>query len=403
MVPYDANCRDISFTTKIDAQSRLWRYSDAGSAKYVDSNFLRTVVRGFRAGEPALLKVNYFTSGKYAYHSYSGGQRWVIRTPRVAARPGEITRASVELLTRKKFVNDVPNFILETPSGLPWAPLSARITKVSLKHESLLLQVVQSPILEGVKSFSMEGITQDTLRFVNGRVDLQFQVSDTFGRGRKFALYYDGRGEPNLGIKAGRQFYKIHMIFFDGLRLKVIFRYRTSNFNIVTMYMTHPSRFYELGELSQRNLGFTLPSQSRTFTLGNVTPTRRLEKAIVMHGSKYELGRIGAEIAYAIAVERLGLKDIILEDPSRGGKDLHTEDCSVVIQSRILSRTRYEDMDSLKKDLQTELTRLLAKLGQDFHYNPQARKGYAMLTYVSQFGRLWTILVEIAIPSLTLA
>ena|SRR2546427_12298339 len=54
-------------------------------------------------------------------------------------------------------------------------------------------------------------------------------------------------------------------------------------------------------------------------------------------GSTYDLGRLGAEIAFTVGKEDLDLNNLILEEPSAGGADLHTADWSALMQARLLN------------------------------------------------------------------
>ena len=109
-------------------------------------------------------------------------------------------------------------------------------------------------------------------------------------------------------------------------------------------------------------------------------------------GASYDLGRLGAEIAYVVADRNLGLKSIILEDPSRGGRDLYTQDNTVAIQARLLVDFTHDSRDTL---IQKNLYFLASKLQEDYRTQPQMQDGYSILSYLDSDGTLKTIILEV--------
>ena len=103
--------------------------------------------------------------------------------------------------------------------------------------------------------------------------------------------------------------------------------------------------------------------------------------------------RLGSEIAYVIADRKLGLKDLVLEEPSVGGRDLYTRDNTVAIQARLLS---YVSPAKLVATIQKELLNLVNKLGQDYENQPDMKDGFAILSYVDPTdGMLKSLIVEV--------
>jgi hypothetical protein len=72
--------------------------------------------------------------------------------------------------------------------------------------------------------------------------------------------------------------------------------------------------------------------------VNDIKLARDTERYYLIRGRKYDIGRIGAEIAFTIATRVLGLGDVVLSEPFKGGKDLYTKDREAVIQSRLLRR-----------------------------------------------------------------
>ena len=49
---------------------------------------------------------------------------------------------------------------------------------------------------------------------------------------------------------------------------------------------------------------------SAVYQIDSVTPTRSLEADMIEQGATYDLGTLGAEIAYTVGTERLGLQNL---------------------------------------------------------------------------------------------
>jgi len=115
-------------------------------------------------------------------------------------------------------------------------------------------------------------------------------------------------------------------------------------------------------------------------------------------GSTYDLGRLGAEIAFTVGKEDLDLNNLILEEPSAGGADLHTADWSALMQARLLN-VGNPTPDVLASVLQQNLDQMVSKLGTDFHYHPSATAGYAVLSYTDGNGKITTIILVVPRPA----
>jgi hypothetical protein len=131
---------------------------------------------------------------------------------------------------------------------------------------------------------------------------------------------------------------------------------------------------------------------ANAWQISDVTVLRDLEKGMLARGGTYDLGRLGAEIAYVFADKILGLKNIVLEEPSKGGRDLYTQDNTVAIQARLL---RDLTQDNRQKLIAQALYDLSDKLQEDYRNQPQMRDGYAILSYLDADGTLKTIVLEV--------
>ena len=132
--------------------------------------------------------------------------------------------------------------------------------------------------------------------------------------------------------------------------------------------------------------------------IDSVVPNRELERTMAYHGSSNDVGRIGAEIAYSVAKEKLGLKDVLMNEPARPGTDLFTKDGKVVMQARMLQRTADETSGQMGTDVETQLMALIGQLGIDFKNHTEATAGYAILSYIDSDGVIKTIVLEVQSP-----
>jgi len=153
-------------------------------------------------------------------------------------------------------------------------------------------------------------------------------------------------------------------------------------FSAATLYRANPLTLYHLGEMTAAGKTYLVRGASRAWQIEKVGIRRRIENEMLHSMSTYAHGRLGAEIAYAIAFEKLGLSNVILREPSTGGKDLHTSDGRYVIQARLLTNPRPLSLN-LHRTLRLQLSRLARKLRQDFQYNSNVSSGYAILSYLA--------------------
>ena len=116
---------------------------------------------------------------------------------------------------------------------------------------------------------------------------------------------------------------------------------------------------------------------------------------MAIKGSPSDVARIGAEIAYTVAVEKLGLQNVIMHDPSQGGADLITKDGSVVIEARMFQRTSTQVQPMLNTVIQGELTQMVERILFDFNKNTSAKTGYVIFSYVDNSNAIHTIVLEV--------
>ncbi|MDA4115991.1 MAG: hypothetical protein OK442_05500 [Thaumarchaeota archaeon] len=372
----------------------MFLHTDRGTMDPIASHSLEKSFPKIRNKLPAILGVSYPQVNMLAYHSYLGGVHWIVRVPRIIARPHEEFSSVVCVPSGADFVRNLQTSTPLNVARSPWRADSTRIEYVKTEGDLIRIGLSQRPRLEGISNFEFSGKSPMQLHFVNGVVDLKFDITDVFGSTRTIAIYHNGYSPAVLGIKAGKQLYHLHHVSFDGFRTNFTFRYRRSNMNTVTLYLRSPAELYKIGGLVEKP-NLAMRGSARTFRVESIEISRSYEKRMIAGGRKYQIGRVGAEIALAIAA-KLGLKDVILRDPSLGGKDLYSKDLSSIIQARMLTSTQYASgEDGRTEQILLQLARLIRKLKVDFGYNPLARSGYAVLSYLDNSRKILAIVIEV--------
>lgn len=157
----------------------------------------------------------------------------------------------------------------------------------------------------------------------------------------------------------------------DGVQVKLVYKSRPDIFNVATFYLKDPSELYRSGELR-----LTRAIQSgypRAFEVQQIGILRRLEQSVVWRSGTYDAGRIGSEMAYSIGRNELELERLVLPDPNSPGRDLHTSDGRVVIQTRILTQTSHPSSSGLNNLIRSRLLRLTTSFERISH-SIQGRK-----------------------------
>ncbi len=381
---------------KIDRQNRIYLYTDRGTMSVVTAKFLQDEVPGFEVHTATSLKVTYLEKGITFYHYYTGGDNWVPKVPEELRKSGDVVSIKVSVLTRDDFVNSLPKLGLSNDAGIRFLPDRAELKSFSVNGDTLRIDASQTPALEGVSGFVIEGHASEALGFNKGITYLDFEVQDVFGHPRAMRLDYDGHDPMYMGVLSGPDYSPVFLVSSDGTKLRFVSNSGGSETEVATIYLKEPSGLYALTEMREGGLDFTVDGAYRVYSIDEVNPLRQLEHDMIDHGSTYDLGRIGAEIAYTVADRKLNLKNIILEEPSRGGKDLYTADRQVVIQARMLADPNDLAPAKLKSTLGGQLSDLIGKLKEDFDNNHSAHIGYAILSYLDPSTKVvTTIIVEV--------
>ena len=267
-----------------------------------------------------------------------------------------------------------------------------------MNGDDLTIGISQDPAVAGISDFTIKGTAAEALGFSRGDTTLDLGFTDVFGRPRSLRIYFDGYGPVSLGISVGTRFSSVSFLAWDGTRLSIAYVPSEGVTRVGTIYLASPSLLYEMGELHDYQLPYQVQGYSRSLMIDSVVPNRELEKTMAYHGSMSDVGRIGAEIAYSVAKDKLGLKDVVMNEPARPGADLFTKDGKVVMQARMLQRTADASIGQIKTDIETELKGLIEQLGTDFDNHHEATTGFAILSYIDIDGSIKTIVLEVPTP-----
>jgi hypothetical protein len=304
---------------------------------YVKASFLQEVVPGFKAGQAVSLKV-YYPDGSVFYQRYEGGQNWVPTAPSGEGGPGDILKIRLQILTTQDFLTSVPQIKLVNAMGINWVTTEADITGYTLSGDDLEVQVTQPQEEPG--QFSFDGATTGALGFNAGRTFLEFTVTDIFGDSETLRVFYNGHDSPYLGMYEGASGYRpVLLVSFDDYRLRFIVG--TGGDTTTTLYLEDPSPLYTLTPIHDYSLPYDVSGSDKSYIIDHVTINRALEQAMAASSDNVAKGRIGAEIAYTVATQQLGLQDVIINEISSPGNDLHTADNTVMIQARVSSADRW--------------------------------------------------------------
>lgn len=382
---------------KVGSQGQMYLYSAQGTMQIFTADWLQKNVPGFVAYTDCQLRVYYLQDNEILYHLYTGGKNWMATIPSDLANPGNRLTVYISVLTREDFVSTIPPFDLTNDAHFSWLPPSSRVEGFSLDGNALTIKVEQPPSNNGPTSFSLQGNAASSLGWTPGvRSYLQFTVADFSGRLTTLRLYYDGHSAPFLAFPTGQKFAPITLVSSDGVRLRLV--YSQPPTHVSTIYVGDPSGGYGLGDLISGGISFNVPGASQVFTVTRVDLLGSREQEMFASSSNYPHGRMGAEIAYAIATQKLGLDHVVLPDPSRGGPDLYTQDGTTVIQARMLTATEAANQQQLIRDLQIELKDMISTLNSNFKDYPPADHGYAILSYADNHRTIRSIVVEVVKP-----
>jgi hypothetical protein len=354
-------------------------------------------VQGFVGSEYAAFKITVHNGPdvSISYYVYQGGELFTPRIPAGQANPGDVVPISIDLLPLDAFVKGLPAFQLTNAEYLSWVADCVIIKDVTETGNMLQIHFVQSNPFSKVQDFTLSGIVQkypgSSTNY--GGAYAEFTITDYAGRTQTLRLRHDGYDIPQFQLIIGGFPFTASLISYDGLRLSIVYSGRDT---VKTVYLMPPSTdIYALGDMhpySGEYLNLVAGKYSNVFMVDDVQTKRGEESTMLFHGSEYVAGRLGAEIAYVIATDKLGLKDVMLQDPAVGGPGLYTKDNTIAIQARLIRHAN--DGADLPTTIKGEFANLVESVRHDYS-NPDMKDGYAILSFIDTDGSLKTIIVEV--------
>lgn len=347
----------------------------------IPASLLMRTVPGFRVGLQSVLKVAYLEKDAVVYHSYFGGNVFVPTAPKEIGSPGDILTIRIEQLQLPGFLDRFSSIEMANEGRLAWF---ADVSKLRISREGsrIRLSLEQDPPPENGSPLVLEGRLLGELECKAGIVFTDIELPDVFGVKNEFRFCMTEDGRFGLGTKQGRSFLPVVLLSSDGVRLRIAYN-NSKGTSTTVQYLERPSQLYSVGKLRQGPSSLRPEGSSRFYRISDVTPLRELELFLIKYGNKYEIGRIGAEIAHAIIDKRFGCSDLILAEPAKGGKDLYSKDGRVAVQSRMLVHL---PKSSWETEIQRQFEQMVKKLGVDFGYTRSAEVGYAVLSFSAANG-----------------
>lgn len=363
---------------KLSPQNQLYLNVTKPCRVRIPASMLEEKVTNFKAGVPCVLKVTYREKQMTVYHRYEGKGVWVPSAPTRVGKPNDALTIDVDHLDGQAFLDGLPEIVLRNRKRLAWMADETRVSKAFEGHR-IKLRLKQKPAIEGTEGVDLlaESVGKLDVKNSIGFIDLSFR--DVFRVPVVIRLNHDGNRRTFLGVRMHRKNFRVRFMSFDGVRLRFLYEYYPG-LSSTTVYLKEPSLLYRLGEMTELPLDYyNIAAVDKMSLVESVKPLRKLETEMVNHGSNYETGRLGAEIAYTIVGEKLGHKESVLQEPARRGVDISTRDRKLVVEARFIIKVEPED---LKTQIERDMMQMVRKLRRDFRYTSEAVVGCAVLSYL---------------------
>src|SRR5437870_3949345 len=394
-ISYDS---EGAIRVKIGKDLLPYLHSEGTTVDYITASLLKKIVPGFQTGYMTAMKITIHRGAELfeSYNIYQGGKSCHPTLPEEQVKPGEVIPISIEILPVEAFVRGLRSFELTNPAMMKWSADRETINQFNLLGNAFVMKIAQDYSLADVKEFVFGGNVEryPGLSINQGGIYMQFSMTDFMGNTEDFRIRHDAFDTPTLQFPMGDKFKSVFLVSYDGYRLSVIYGPEKS---VATIYIHPPSEaLYRLGEAHAYSGPYLVPVSGRysaAYAIDGIEFVRNLEKTMLKNGNTYDTGRLGAEIAYVVGTSKQGLKDLILVEPSKGGRDLYMRDGTVAIQARLLIQRL--PADQFKTAIQNALVDLTRKLQQDYENQDKMVQGYAILSYVDTDGTVKSIILEV--------
>lgn len=262
------------------------------------------------------------------------------------------------------FARSVPEFRLRNVSGLGSKAVRVILSDFRIEGRRIVFHATQAAADGDNIRFKPGGRLTDRVRSKSGESFLDFTLEDKVGQARRLRFYHDGQSEPRMALFTEHYYSDITHMFFDGFRLRIAYGEGLRYSRVTTVYLRNPSRLFRIRRGTSTHSSFVLNRVPAKVKWYDVAFRRKSEELRVE--STYYPGRLGAEIAYAVAKEYLGLDGIVLVEPFRGGKDLYTKDGRIAVQARMMAHFSPGARNDIGTQVRRQLKSLSDKLMQDF-------------------------------------
>jgi hypothetical protein len=367
---------------RVGSQNRLFEYSAIRTSRFISGGSLIKRINGFGKKAPLTLMLAFPHQGFRMYSSYRGGKAWVPKLPINLGSPGDILTAQVTVPNPTNFLDSLPGFTLANEIGMRWMSDSADLV-TSSSFGRVNLRVMQDPPLNDISEFETPGEAIGEVEFAKGSAYLDIRVTGAVGNSRILRLYHDGRHSPRIGIRVGREFSPVFFISSDGARLRWAYRDCKFNPHVAILYLVDPTTLYQLGESVTCSIPDGIEGVTSAFRVDQIRFLRSFESLTQRVGTTYDVGRLGAEIAFAVAKLKLGLTDIELVEPSQPGVDLFSHVGGTVIQARLLVEGHHLARPDMENMMKRQLADMLRALRRDMKRIRAAHTGHVMLSVTS--------------------
>jgi hypothetical protein len=242
-----------------------------------------------------------------------------------------------------------------------WFPEQTRVSGYDLDGRKLTMNLIQTPEIEGVRSFEIQSELVRPLSFLDGDVFLEIAMHDYFGFGRRLRVYHDGHSGAWLGLQHSARFDKVHSIASDGVRERFLYRSNRSGMQTATIYVRNPANLFSIVKTSDDTQTRLVVRMSRPDYAIGVSPLRNLEWMMLNYGSTYDHARIGAEVAYSIASKVLDINRLAISEPALGGADLVSRDGRFAVEARMLTGARFRQVGSIVDETLRHMRQMIRK------------------------------------------
>ncbi len=385
----------VDVTARISSQGRVYGLSASRTLEPLNAKNLESRLNGFYAGQRAVVNVFYRPTHFRHYHLYAGGPQFVPTAPVEAGGEGQDTELEMSILDAKTFVGNLGQMTLTRNSSSPWLADSVSLD-LALVGSQVDIDLRQSPAVEGCTRIKLQSNLAGRPFSRTGRTGLDLDLLDIFHTKKTIRIYHSGSGMATAGLSHASRFDRIGGMSWDGVRLRIAYRLKPARGLTTTLYFGSPETLYRIAPADEPPPMVEMAGVSKIATL-EVRLVRAFESKLLNLGSGYDHGRIGAEVAYAVASRIFGTREVAMADPSRGGSDLVARNPTTHFEARMLTRTAEMTSGTQSEEIRRHLLQMVMKLRRTLSWVKGAR-GLAVLTFLRKDSTIRSVLAEVIPP-----